>query len=79
MNFLLLFKDSNSIYCFRKAIQVLGESTFQKVYTYYVEQRTAQKTNPDLNEAKIAQGLAGLTQRPNDCFLVDQLVFLELN
>jgi NIMA (never in mitosis gene a)-related kinase len=64
--------------CFRKAIQLLGESTFEKVYDYLVKQRTAQKTDPNLDDGKIAQGLTAFVKKPGDCFLVDQLVFLEL-
>ncbi|CAF1128788.1 unnamed protein product [Adineta steineri] len=61
-----------------KAINLLGESTFERVYDYLVKQRTAQKADPNLDEAKIAEGLKSLVQKPSDCFLVDQLVFLEL-
>ena len=70
--------DFNMRNLFRKAIQQLGESTFEKVYDYLVKQRTAQKTNPDLDDARIAQGLTAFVKKPGDCFLVDQLVFLEL-
>jgi hypothetical protein len=66
------------LYFFRKAIKLLGESTFERVYDYLVKQRTAQKTDPSLDDAKIAQGLAAFVKKPTDCFLVDQLVFLEL-
>ncbi len=62
----------------RKAIQLLGESTFEKVYDYFVKQRTAQKTDPNLDDGKITQGLTAFVKKPSDCFLVDQLVFLEL-
>ncbi|CAF2601961.1 unnamed protein product [Rotaria sp. Silwood2] len=61
-----------------KAIQLLGEATFEKVYDYLVQQRTAQKTNPNFNEAQMTEGLKAFVKRPADCFLVDQLVFLEL-
>jgi hypothetical protein len=57
---------------------LLGESTFERVYDYYVKQRTAQKTNPNLDDAKITQGLRAIVDKTSDCFLVDQLVFLEL-
>jgi hypothetical protein len=56
----------------------LGESTFEKVYDYLVKQRTAQKTDPSLDDAKITRGLTAFVIRPADCFLVEQLVFLEL-
>ncbi|CAM4939773.1 unnamed protein product [Rotaria socialis] len=61
-----------------KAIQKLGESTFEKVYDYFVQQRMAQKSNPNFNEAKMTEGLTAFVKNTNDCFLVDQLVFLEL-
>jgi hypothetical protein len=66
------------VFVFRKAIQLLGESTFEKVYDYFVKQRRAQKTDPNLDDAKITQGLTAFVKKPSDCFLVDQLVFLEL-
>lgn len=62
----------------RRAINALGEATFERVYDYLVKQRTIQKTDPDLDDAKIAQGLSSITKKTSDCFLVDQLVFLEL-
>ncbi|CAF1590507.1 unnamed protein product [Adineta steineri] len=61
-----------------KAINLLGESTFERVYDYYVKQRTAQKTDPNLDDVKISEGLKSIVQKPANCFLVDQLVFLEL-
>ena len=63
---------------FRRAIHALGESTFEKVYDYLVQQRTAQKTNDNLDDEKIARGLTAFVKKPADCFLVDQLVFLEM-
>ena len=66
------------VFSSRKAIQLLGESTFERVYDYLVKQRTAQKTDPTLDDGKIAQGLTTFVKKPGDCFLVDQLVFLEL-
>jgi hypothetical protein len=62
----------------RKAIQLLGESTFERVYDYLVKQRTAQKTDPTLDDVKITQGLTAFVKKTSDCFLVDQLVFLEI-
>ncbi len=66
------------MFYFSKAIEVLGEPTFEKVHKYLIEQRTAQRTNPMLDDGKITQGLAAFVKKPSDCFLVDQLVFLEL-
>lgn len=64
---------------FRKAIRGLGEQNFQRVYDYYVRQRTAMKTNPDLNEEKISQGAKAMVNNPASLFLVEQLVFLEMH
>ncbi|CAF2918007.1 unnamed protein product [Rotaria sp. Silwood2] len=61
-----------------KAIQTLGEETFDKVHNYLVKQRSAQRTNPTLDETQITQGLTAFVKKTSDCFLVDQLVFLEL-
>ena len=74
----ILFNKDKFRVSFRRAIQSLGESTFEKVYDYLVKQRTVQKTDPNLDDAKIAQGLTSFVKKPGDCFLVDQLVFLEL-
>lgn len=63
---------------FRTAINKLGETTFEKVYDYYVKQRTLQRTDPNLDDGQIAQGLKSIVNRAADCFEVDQLVFLEL-
>lgn len=62
----------------RKAIQALGEKTFEQVHDYLIKQRNAQRTDPTLDDTKITQGLAAFVKKPSDGFLVDQLVFLEL-
>ncbi len=61
-----------------KAIEALGESTFEKVHDYLIKQRTAQRTDSTLDDAQITHGLTAFVKKPSDCFLVDQLVFLEL-
>lgn len=38
----------------------------------------AKKSDPSLDEAKIDQGLSSIVKNPSDCFLVVQLVFLEM-
>lgn len=76
--FFFILNYFHMINLFRRAIQVLGESTFEKVYDYFVKQRTLQKTDPNLDDGKISQGLASFVKKPSDCFLVDQLVFLEM-
>jgi NIMA (never in mitosis gene a)-related kinase len=57
---------------------LLGESTFEQVYDYLIKQRTVQRTDSTLDDGKITQGLTAFVKKPSDCFLVDQLVFLEL-
>lgn len=66
------------VFFFRKAIQTLGKSTFDKVHNYLTEQRIVQRTDPNLDDVKITNGLTAFVKKPSDCFLVDQLVFLEL-
>ncbi|CAF3404699.1 unnamed protein product [Rotaria socialis] len=61
-----------------KAIEALGEETFEKVHNYLIKQRSAQRTDLTLDDSKITQGLTAFVKKPSDCFLVDQLVFLEL-
>ncbi|CAF4481179.1 unnamed protein product [Rotaria magnacalcarata] len=61
-----------------KAIEELGEETFEKVHNYLIKQRSAQRTDLTLDDSKITQGLTAFVKKPSDCFLVDQLVFLEL-
>ena len=63
---------------FRTAISRMGEATFEKVYDYYVKQRTRQRTDPNLDEAQITQGLKSIVNNNTNCFEVDQLVFFEL-
>lgn len=73
-----LFCFYTRMFCFSKAIQALGERTFEKVHDYLIKQRSAQRTDTTLDEAKITEGLTAFVKKPSDCFLVDQLVFLEL-
>ncbi|CAF0969471.1 unnamed protein product [Adineta steineri] len=61
-----------------KAIEALGEATFEKVHNYLIKQRTRQRTDTTLDDSKITDGLTAFVKKPSDCFLVDQLVFLEL-
>lgn len=63
---------------FRKAIQALGEATFEKVHDYLIKQRSAQRTDSTLDDSKITEGLTAFVKKISDGFLVDQLVFLEL-
>ncbi len=58
----------------RQAIRLLGEETFRKCYDYLKTERSV-KQSPD--EMKILDGLKKLTSHTRDCFLIDQLIFLE--
>jgi hypothetical protein len=55
----------------------LGPQAFQKCYDYLREQRFCQNNNCDYDENKIFEGLKKITSNTSDCFLVDQLLFLE--
>ncbi|CAF0733330.1 unnamed protein product [Rotaria sordida] len=61
-----------------KATEALGVETFEKVHNYLIKQRSAQRTDSTLDDTKITQGLTAFVKKTSDCFLVDQLVFLEL-
>ncbi|XP_074645702.1 serine/threonine-protein kinase Nek11-like [Tubulanus polymorphus] len=52
--------------------KALGDKNFQKVYDYL---KNARKTTQDEN--KIHKGLIDIVDNMSDCFLVDQLLFLE--
>jgi NIMA (never in mitosis gene a)-related kinase len=54
----------------------LGAETFQNVYNYLKEQRRGPNSF-DVDENKIFEGLKKYTSNPSDCFLIDQLLFLE--
>jgi hypothetical protein len=56
----------------RQAIRVLGESSFKKCYEYLKAKRSNYT-----EEGKVFEGLKSITTHPSDCFLVDQLIFLE--
>ena len=83
-------RESKTVFCkrdefnqlsfdfFRTAIKSLGESTFEKVHDYLVQQRKLQRTDPTLEDSTITQGLKSLVPKLSDGFLVDQLVFLEI-
>lgn len=74
----MINKKNIFYFFFSKAIEALGESTFEKVHAYLIKQRTAQRTDPTLDDGQITHGLTAFVKKPSDCFLVDQLVFLEL-
>ena len=54
--------------------QIYGEKNFQKVYKYL---KASRSTGGMVDERKIMSGLREIVKNVRDCFLVDQLVFLE--
>ncbi|XP_063440957.1 serine/threonine-protein kinase Nek11-like isoform X4 [Mytilus trossulus] len=55
----------------------LGEEAFEKAYTYLKKARYEKQNSLDSAEEDIMQGLRKFVKNPSDCFLVDQLLFLE--
>ena len=57
----------------------LGEDQFERAYTYLKSARFGAKGkgNKSNDENEIMRGLSQICKNPNDCFLVDQLLFLE--
>ena len=64
------------MYKIRQAMRRLGAETFQNVYAYLREQRRG-PNSAEADENQIFNGLKKFTPNPSDCFLVDQLLFLE--
>ena len=58
----------------REAQRVFGVDVFQRVYEYL---KGAREETGLINEASVMIGLKNITDNTRDCFLVDQLVFLE--
>ncbi len=56
--------------------RLLGAEEFHKAYDYLKRIRFGDEESI-LSEASIMDGLRGLVTKPRDCFLVDQLLFLE--
>ena len=54
---------------------MFGEKTFKKVYRYLKDVRF--DATETVDEQSIVEGLQKFVDRPTDCFLVDQLLFLE--
>lgn len=57
--------------------KVLGEEAFDKAYNYLKKARYENQNSLDSAEEGIMQGLRKFVKNPSDCFLVDQLLFLE--
>ena len=55
--------------------QIYGEEEFGRIYHYLKEARSQPAQTVD--ESRVISGLRPLTSNFRDCFLVDQLVFLE--
>ncbi|CAG5114726.1 unnamed protein product [Candidula unifasciata] len=56
--------------------KTLGQDVFDKAYSYLKEARRSEKRK-DKSEKEIMDGLRQYVKNPSDCFLVDQLLFLE--
>ena len=60
---------------FSECEKMLGVVGFEKAYGYL---KTARYERPtEVTEEDIMQGLREFVRNPSDCFLVDQLLFLE--
>lgn len=57
-------------------MKTMGEGEFQKAYNYLKKARNSQG-GKEKNEKEIMEGLRKYVKNPADCFLVDQLLFLE--
>ncbi|KAL8590562.1 hypothetical protein ACOMHN_010998 [Nucella lapillus] len=58
----------------KQCITSLGEDVFKKAYEYL---RKARSEENGKSEHEIMQGLREYVKNPSDCFIVDQLLFLE--
>ncbi|XP_076469959.1 serine/threonine-protein kinase Nek11-like [Babylonia areolata] len=58
----------------RQCIASLGEDVFKKAYDYL---RKARSEDNGKSEKEIMEGLRQYVPNPSDCFIVDQLLFLE--
>ena len=56
----------------RQCIAIYGEEKFRKVYHYLHEARSSGK-----DEVTIMTELKSIVNNVRDCFLIDQLIFLE--
>ena len=54
----------------------LGEEKYDRVYSYMREQRKGPNAS-NVDENKMFENLKQFGVNPSDCFLVDQLLFLE--
>lgn len=56
---------------------MLGQEAFEKAYNYLKKARYEKQNSLDSAEEDIMKGLRKFVKNPSDCFLVDQLLFLE--
>ena len=63
------------LFLFSECIRLLGRDDFNKAYDYL--NRVRFDSASVLTEVSIMDGLRNLVAKPTDCFLVDQLLFLE--
>ncbi|KAI8504462.1 Serine/threonine-protein kinase Nek11 [Branchiostoma belcheri] len=61
---------------FRQCEKALGKDTFKKVYRYLKDTRFG-GNNETIDEVDLMNGLRKFVTNPSDCFIVDQLLFLE--
>ena len=54
--------------------KLLGREAFRRVYSYLKHVRFGDEQR---NEGSILDGLAKIVDKPGDCFIVDQLLFME--
>lgn len=54
--------------------RLFGAKVFQQVYSYLESVRFGEKIS---SEDSVLEGLSKIVNKPGDCFLVDQLLFLE--
>ena len=66
--------DLNPMYP-RQCTAIYGEDLFGRIHSHLKEARS--RSVPHEDEAGVVAGLRALTANTRDCFLVDQLVFLE--
>lgn len=59
---------------YRQCLQIYGPETFQVVHEYL---KSARSSTGIVDETTVMEGLHRLVSNVRDCFLVDQLVFLE--
>ena len=55
----------------------LGKGEFQRAYEYLKEARFGEGVSANTDETIMMKELRKIVKNPNDCFLVDQLLFLE--